>query len=245
MCDKVLEKLKELDIDIKNCRGQSYDNAANMSGKYAGLQRKIKDVNNLIDYIPCAAHSLNLVGVHSVSCCLEAIHFFGLLNSLYTFCSGSTHRWAVLTKGFTPNENNRILTLKHLSNTRWSCHAEATKALCQNYRSLYENLKDFVANEDEPESMKSEANGLITGLEKLETGFMAKMWNRILIRFNSVSLILQKECVDLLTATSLLESLEEFTEQLRSKFDEIEDDAKNIMPCISQHYQYEVKRLRK
>ena len=58
---------------------------------------------------------------------------------------------------------------------------------------MYENLKDFVANEDEPEFMRSEANGLITGLEKLETDLMAKMWNRILIRFNKVSLILQKE----------------------------------------------------
>ena len=54
MCDKVLDKLKEQDIDIQNCHGQSYDNAVNMSGKYAGLQRKIKDVNNLVDYIPCA-----------------------------------------------------------------------------------------------------------------------------------------------------------------------------------------------
>ncbi|KAK7081267.1 hypothetical protein SK128_003876, partial [Halocaridina rubra] len=49
----------------------------------------------------------------------------------------------------------------------------------------------------------------------------------------------------MLTATSLLESLKEFSEQLRGKFGDIEDDAKNIMPCINQHYQYEVQRLRK
>ncbi|KAG7171535.1 hypothetical protein Hamer_G014661 [Homarus americanus] len=106
-------------------------------------------------------------------------------------------------------------------------------------------MKDFVANDDVPESMRSEANGLIDGLEKLETGFVAKMWNRILIRFNKVSLTLQKESVDLLTATSLLESLEEFTEKMREKFDEIEDDSKNTMPCTNQHYQHEEKRQRK
>ncbi|KAG7166085.1 hypothetical protein Hamer_G025570 [Homarus americanus] len=93
--------------------------------------------------------------------------------------------------------------------------------------------------------MRSEAGGLIADLEKLETGLMAKMWNRIPIRFNKLSLTLQKERVDLLTSTSLLESLEEFTEKLREKFDEIEDDTKNTMPCINQHYQYEEKRQRK
>lgn len=45
---------------------------------------------------------------HSVCCCLEAINFFGLLNKFYTFSARSTHRWAVLTKGFTPYENKNF-----------------------------------------------------------------------------------------------------------------------------------------
>ena len=59
----VLNTLEYLAIKIDDCRGQSYDNAANMFGKYAGLQARIKGLNPLADYIPCAAHSLNLVGV--------------------------------------------------------------------------------------------------------------------------------------------------------------------------------------
>ena len=34
--------LKENGIDIGNCRGQSYDNASNMSCRYNGLQSRIK-----------------------------------------------------------------------------------------------------------------------------------------------------------------------------------------------------------
>lgn len=56
----ILEKLKELQIDIMDCRGQSYDNAANMSGCYTGLQARIRDLNPLATYVPCSAHSLNL-----------------------------------------------------------------------------------------------------------------------------------------------------------------------------------------
>ncbi|KAH1173150.1 hypothetical protein KIL84_016989, partial [Mauremys mutica] len=44
-------------IDISLCRGQSYDNASNISGKYLGMQAEIKECNALVDYVPCAAHS--------------------------------------------------------------------------------------------------------------------------------------------------------------------------------------------
>jgi len=53
--------LNEIGVDISNCRGQSYDNAANMSGRYNGMQAKIREINPLAHFIPCAAHSLNLI----------------------------------------------------------------------------------------------------------------------------------------------------------------------------------------
>lgn len=45
---KFLGKTKN-DFDIMNCRGQSYDNASNMSGIYSGLQARIKTINPLAD----------------------------------------------------------------------------------------------------------------------------------------------------------------------------------------------------
>lgn len=55
-------------INIENCRGQSYDNASNMSGKYGGLQALIRGKNKLTDWVPCFANSLNLVGHCAVDC---------------------------------------------------------------------------------------------------------------------------------------------------------------------------------
>ncbi|XP_053594426.1 uncharacterized protein LOC128667613 [Microplitis demolitor] len=57
------------DFDVMNCRGQSYDNASDMSGIYSGVQARIKTLNPLADYAPCAAHSLNLVG----TCAAESV----------------------------------------------------------------------------------------------------------------------------------------------------------------------------
>lgn len=61
--------LKENDLDIKNCRGQSYDNASSMSGKYNGLQALVLAENNLALWVPCAGHSLNLVVQAAAECC--------------------------------------------------------------------------------------------------------------------------------------------------------------------------------
>uniref|UniRef100_A0A182I5D1 Uncharacterized protein n=1 Tax=Anopheles arabiensis TaxID=7173 RepID=A0A182I5D1_ANOAR len=57
---EVLEKLEKLGLNIAHCRGQSFDNASNMSGKYMGLQARIKQHSPSAVCIPCANHSLNL-----------------------------------------------------------------------------------------------------------------------------------------------------------------------------------------
>ncbi|XP_050540304.1 zinc finger MYM-type protein 1-like [Daktulosphaira vitifoliae] len=43
----IINTLKSHDIDISDCRGQSYDNASNMSGQYSGVQARIKEINPL------------------------------------------------------------------------------------------------------------------------------------------------------------------------------------------------------
>ncbi|KAE9522916.1 hypothetical protein AGLY_016727 [Aphis glycines] len=54
LADTIIEVLKNNEIPIEDCRGQSYDNATNMSGHYSGLQTRIKNINPLAEYVPCA-----------------------------------------------------------------------------------------------------------------------------------------------------------------------------------------------
>jgi hypothetical protein len=68
--------LEDLNLDIMNCRGQSYDNASNMAGRYSGLQDRLKAVNKYTSYVPCAAHSLNLVGSNAVEVNVNVLKFF-------------------------------------------------------------------------------------------------------------------------------------------------------------------------
>lgn len=56
-----------------------------MSDKYEGLQSYVKNKNNLAVYIPCTAHSLNLVDVHNVDCCIEAMRCFWICSNVIQF----------------------------------------------------------------------------------------------------------------------------------------------------------------
>uniref|UniRef100_A0A2S2Q4N5 Zinc finger MYM-type protein 1 n=1 Tax=Sipha flava TaxID=143950 RepID=A0A2S2Q4N5_9HEMI len=114
----IVSLLKELNISINNCIGQSYDNASNMSGKYSGLQARIKQLSPKAEYVPCAAHSINLVGISTVESCLEAVNYCGVVQSLYVFFSSSPRRWDLLKEQLKCNKTP--LTLKSTSNTRWS-----------------------------------------------------------------------------------------------------------------------------
>lgn len=162
------EFLKNTGLDIKNVRGQSYDNAANMSGIYEGLQALVKNQNSLAVYIPCTAHSLNLVGVHSVDCCEEAVNFFSFLQMLYNFFSGSTHRWTILTNSLEKKDKERLLFLKSLSDTRWACHSEACRALTINYKIILTVLFEISESKNENGDTKYNAKVLL----KKETGYL-------------------------------------------------------------------------
>jgi len=48
----LLKNFCELIIDLKYCRGQSYDNAFNMSGIYNGLQTRIKNYLSTVFFVP-------------------------------------------------------------------------------------------------------------------------------------------------------------------------------------------------
>ncbi|XP_065664826.1 zinc finger MYM-type protein 1-like [Hydra vulgaris] len=98
LTDAIFSILKKYNLNVCFLRGQSYDNAKNMSGIYSGVQARIKDVISFVDFVPCSAHSLNLIGMCAASCCEEANNFFSFIQNLYVYFSSSTYRWSLLRK---------------------------------------------------------------------------------------------------------------------------------------------------
>ena len=89
--------MSESGIEFSNCRGQGYDNGANMSGKYNGAQSHILKKHNICIFSPCGCHSLNLVGQDYAAICTDAVTFFGTVQTIYNLFSCSPKRWEILT----------------------------------------------------------------------------------------------------------------------------------------------------
>ena len=213
----LLEFFDAVDINIANCRGQSYDNAANMSGRYSGMQALIIKENPLAIFVPCFAHSLNLVGQSVVGSCRSAVAFFAFVEKLYVFFSGSTKRFTKLKDAL---KTKGLQVPKKLSDTRWSAHHDAMWALIKGYSAILDVL-DGIANDNlEEGDTKHSAYTLYDTMCKLETGFYVSFWNTVLERFNQTSKSLQSEATDLNTAVILMKSLSVFVESLRDRFDE-------------------------
>ncbi|XP_015377175.1 PREDICTED: zinc finger MYM-type protein 1-like [Diuraphis noxia] len=230
----VLEFLKRSGIDIANCRAQTYDNAANMSGKYRGLQAQIKDLNDLAFYVPCVAHSLNLVGDYSAKECLEAINFFSILQKLYAFFAASTHRWDVLLR----NSKKSSKTLKSLSSTRWSCRNDAIEALAGNYDEIFNTLSDISKDMNENADTRHDANSIKKKLIKLEIAFMTIFWKRVLGRFNATSVYLQRIEIDMVSEEKKEIVLGEKASIKAIDLNRMSDDDHSIGSSILDYYEY-------
>ena len=82
----ILNVLEKNELDIKSCRGQGYDNGANMAGIYNGVQALIRQNIPQAIFIPCSAHSLNLCGVHAIESLAFVKSYLEIFQS-HTICS--------------------------------------------------------------------------------------------------------------------------------------------------------------
>lgn len=198
------------EIDIQDMRGQGYDNGANMKGKNIGLQKRILDLNPRAFYVPCAAHSLNLVVNDAAKSSLEIVNFFSIVQEIYVFFSASTARWQMLA-----NEMP-TLSLKPLSNTRWESRVEAVKALRFNLGKVYDALFAIYSDRNKDPESRNMANSLMTKIKSFKFICSVLIWYAILSKINIVSKALQKSDVMLSEAVKMIKNAKINLSELRS-----------------------------
>ena len=92
----VIEKLNNDGIDLNDCPGQAYDNAAVMSGEQTGVEKRILEINPQVQFTNYKNHSLNLACVHAAEVHPTVDTFFGIADKIFVFYSSSTTLWEVL-----------------------------------------------------------------------------------------------------------------------------------------------------
>lgn len=233
LANVIMQYISDCGLDLGYCRSQSYDNAANMSGKYQGVQNRIKECNPLAEYIPCSAHSLNLVGQTAASVCVEAVSFFGIIQRLYTFLSSSTYRWNLLIDTLKSQiKSDKVFRVKSLSDTRWSARHDAVKALRVNYAGIIQTLNILEDDSDKKSDTRLEAANISAHLCQLETALLCVFWTDVLERMHHVNLLLQTEGLVLKSVVEHMKSLTEFLRAVRNDFNHFEEQAKQMIMKI-------------
>lgn len=228
--EMILKTLEEHSIDISDCRGQGFDNGANMSGKVKGVQAEIKKINPLATYSPCASHSLNLVGVQAAESCPDVSTFFGCLNRLYNLFSASPERWC---------------SLQRLSETRWSARIAAVKPVANHLPSIIEALDTILAKCSLTNEARSEASGLKQYFMSFKAIVLLTVWKKILQSIEDRNLILQSGKISIEVEIDNIRALKEEMEVLRNSWDNLFAEASLIAEAMDVPKGFPVSHKRK
>ncbi|XP_023696748.2 52 kDa repressor of the inhibitor of the protein kinase-like isoform X1 [Paramormyrops kingsleyae] len=233
----ILQRLDDWQISFDDCRGQSYDNGANMRGKSQGVQATLLQKNPRAFFVPCGAHTLNLVVADAAKSSNDAMGFLGVLQKLYLLFSASTQRWAILAKHVT-------ITLKMWSETRWENRVEALKPLRYEMSGVREALLEVRGQTKDP-VIKVEAQFLAEEVGSFRFLLCTVIWYDILNEIQHLNKVLQSETMQVSVAVNLLNHAEVALQNYRATgFVAAQSSAKDMCEEMNVEEVLTLKRLR-
>lgn len=237
-----LGHLQALQLNLDDCRGQSYDNGSNMQGKKQGVQTRILELNSKALCVPCASHTLNLVVGDAAKSSVASLSFFGLLQRLYALFSASVHRWTILQK------HVKDFSLKPLSATRWEARVESVKAVRYQLPEILDALsalKEY-AEEKQDSECASNAHSLQKEMGKWPFLVSVIVWHNVLYHINKVSKMLQSPKVSVEVMRREITAVIEFLKEYRENgFTSAKTDAREIAERIDVEMAWPETRQRK
>jgi len=233
----ILKRLEELNIPFEDCRGQSYDNGANMKGKRKGVQARLLQINPRALFVPCGAHTLNLVVADAAKSSADATGYFGYLQKLFTLFSASTQRWTIL-------KSHVNTTLKSWSDTRWESRIKSVEAVRYQTAEVRDALLEVRDKATDP-VIKIEAQSLAEEVGSYRFAICTVVWYDILTKIQHVSKVLQSVSMQLDVAVDLLRKTEASLVSYRGTgFASAQASAKDICEDMNVAAVLKQKRLR-
>ncbi|CAG9832089.1 unnamed protein product [Diabrotica balteata] len=108
----IINALENCGLDLQLCNSQGYD--IDIHCQVYGYPSKDQGKNSKIMFVPCANQlHTNLCGVHAFAINSSCAKFFATLESVYSFFY--------------------TVSVKHLSDTRWSAKHEAVKSILKDF----------------------------------------------------------------------------------------------------------------
>ncbi|XP_060844010.1 zinc finger MYM-type protein 1-like [Rhopalosiphum padi] len=156
----ILENLQKFGINTQYLRGQGYDGAAAMAGKFNGVQAHINEIHPNALYVHCSAHSLNLAV--SKSCSVPAIRdCLGTISQIRDFFIYPKRKSVLIQKIENSSETSSKKTLKRSCETRWIERYHAVHDFLELFEYVEEALEDISEWNDNDTSEKARRFNLI------------------------------------------------------------------------------------
>jgi hypothetical protein len=213
------EKILEI-VDLYDCKskliGQSYDNAAVMSGERGGVQKLIREKCPNVLFIPCYAHTLNLVLSRALEKIPDLKSFFGTINRIVRFFNKSSKRTNLLKK-FADRR------MPGVSETRWVYHSRIVNVIDNCRPDIINTLNNILDNSDDWDSDSlSLAEGFLIKLNDFFFCFILEITSLVFSKTDVLFNLLQNSRVDLNTAKNHISAFEFFlNNEFLNKFDSI------------------------
>lgn len=237
LANLILKKLNEHNLPFGDCRGQAYDNGANMRGKHKGVQARLLVVNPRAFFVPCGAHTLNLVVSDAAKASIVAISYFGYLQKIYVLFSASVQRWAIL-KEHVP------ISVKSWAETRWESRIKSVEALRYQAAGVREALLE-VRDKATDGNIRIEAQSLAEEVGSYHFSVCSVVWYDILAKIQHVSKLMQSSEMQLDVAVDLLGKTQRFLADYRvTGFAAAQATAKEICDGMNVAATLKQKRLR-
>ena len=123
-----------------------------------------------------------------------------------SFFQASTKRHALFVQIQGELHLERMVTLKHLSDTRWACRVDSVKALNKSFAAIINSIEKIIDGEIDGKTT-CEAIGLHTIICSFQFVFVFVVLLDLLLHTKALSDYLQQDDLDFVAAIDMVQSL--------------------------------------
>ncbi|XP_076938525.1 uncharacterized protein LOC143606743 [Bidens hawaiensis] len=203
--EAIVSLLSNNQLSIDQVRGQGYDGASNMRGKFNGLKALILRDNPSAHYIHCFAHQLQLVIVVVAKKHADGKEFYESLGMVVNTVGDSCKRKDMMLELKRERVKNEILlgeiktgkglnqevSLARAGDTRWGSHHRTITSLLKLIPEVVEVLQ-FIKLDGDSVQQKYYVKCILSYFKTLEFVFYIHLLDEILGLTNALSKHLQK-----------------------------------------------------
>ncbi|XP_042405026.1 zinc finger MYM-type protein 1-like [Zingiber officinale] len=214
--DKMFSKYN---LSIANVRGQGFDGASNMQGKFNGLKALILKENPCAFYIHCFAHQLQLALIAVAKKNLPISNFFRIVGDVVNVVGSSCKRSDLLKEKHSDfivealesgeissgRGLNQETTLQRAGDTRWGSHYNSLISLISMFSAIIDVLEVISEDDSSSPDQKTEAFNLLESILSFDFAFNLHLMKHVLGISSELSTALQKKDQDIVNAMDLVQ----------------------------------------